>query len=79
MLRSEKCSTTRWLGRRGKASPPLAALASRRSHFLICARVFIPNVALEDNAEGVVCPSLCVVSISRPPRKRYSRVKDSLR
>ena len=60
MLRSEKCSTTRWLGRRGKASPPLAALASRRSRFPLRARVSTPSVALEDMAirVGGVCASL---------------------
>ena len=41
------------------ASPALAAVASRRSRFLLRARVSIPSFALENNVEGVVCASLC--------------------
>jgi hypothetical protein len=41
------------------ASP---ALASRRSRFLLRARVSIPSVAVEGIAEGGVCAWLCVVA-----------------
>ena len=47
---------TRWSGRPGKASPVLAALASRRARLRARARVSTPSIALEDM--GGVCASL---------------------
>ena len=51
------CVTTRWLGRRRKASPAfavLAALASRSSFFFSRARDFLPAIALKQWV--VLCP-----------------------
>ena len=62
--------TTMSLRRPGIASPALAAVASRR--FFFRARVSMPIVTLEDNAEGVVCACLCVVVCRGFPEKRFS-------
>ena len=47
------CVMTMSLRRPGMASPGLAAVASRRSRFLLRARVSILSVALENDVEGV--------------------------
>mmetsp|Transcript_2021 Transcript_2021/g.6963 ORF Transcript_2021/g.6963 Transcript_2021/m.6963 type:complete len:270 (+) Transcript_2021:333-1142(+) len=57
------------LGRRGMASPALAAVASRHARFLLLARVSEPSVAFEDIAEGVVCASLCVEASEKGKKK----------
>ena len=49
------CATTRWLGRRGMASPALAVLAafaSRRSVFCFRERAFLPDIALKHKRGG---------------------------
>ena len=57
------CVATRWLGRRGMASPAVAS----RSRVGFCARASRQNVASKDIAEGVVRAALW----SRLPRKEY--------